>query len=1328
MLRSVLLLPLLCASCVFGVAGEEACDATSGDTCKNPGKGGEDYGVHLQVRAQADLEEDGLEDEADQTMGACDAKGDANCCFTASGAAFALKNQAVPVGTKAGMCAAGVKEVYEKEWAGFVQAGYVELCTDDACTNWNSEALKPQPGSKSGKCGDYTCSGTFVAKKAPAQDAPCTNEAECEVNCCDVDINAKEGEKTEILTFATIMVLRNATEISSDLDVEVGRPEIEKGHDFGEDIKLLKDSVTGLAKVMAQIPEGKAACPSGDISKIKSCVHVATCLIEKGVDPKTVNQDQLKTYTLLMELYDKFQDITWNRISLDLKEELPGAGTGNFDFVDPKELACDGLDGLRELTGKKKSGLFEADEEEQDITYRVSLALVDAARTTHAVLDAHSDNSSVDETVAALHRAWQVPCEMLECDHTNYWDLLGASHRHSLALIESGASAQHMRVHVAVRSRLEHRFQAFLGTSGYSFADRIIRTEGTKTEVHAKAYADALVEAARRQWTEHPKKYGVSPLLLGLVSREKLQEKAKTDFDKEALQAILDDNLIIASKKATLFHIMEERGIAVSDQTEDDDAEDAEDEEVDSSLVERSQNLDDHLDRSLTRKGFVKAVSAVGKGIAKVGKAIGNGIVTAVTAVGTAIVTVATAIGKVVKAFVDFVLSFLDCFGFGTVGSIGYNKAFGTYFKIGISASVSDAIGGIFRGPVSRSIGIAINLGIVVGTVYDAPSLNVGVGISAGIACGVNSKTGGSCVFSIGVGITASAAVPKEQNPFCPFGSSIFGVYKCSQSYGVTMKIMCCNINLVTGCQSCGKGGCKDSTTGQASASAQSTTANAVSSGGSSGMNCNENLSGNGAGYRGCQSQSSSGRTCQRWSSQNPHTHSQCRQTQKTLGGGAARGSLIKAIHGKCLDASQRNRHGGLVHMWNCNQNNYNQQWEYIASQQGRIKNKHGICLDASQRNRRGGKVHMWGCNANNYNQQWTYSGEQIKATHGKCLDASQRNRVGGKVHMWDCSLNNNNQKWEIQGNTGMVWCENTHDENKGLGDHNLCRNPSGHNTIWCYTTDANKRWENCYANSIPPASMGIGCVVALKGGRGGRWCADEHNNVKCNRNGIGGWEKFTVVDAGGGKRALKGGKDKRYCADEHNRIKCNRNGIGGWEKFTVGDVSGKVSLRGGKDQRYCADEINVIKCNRGHVLGWEKFSVHNMGCGGMALMTHGNTVALKGGKDGRWCADEHNRWRCNRNGIGGWEKFYVHNAGGGRTALRGGKDHRWCADEHNQIKCNRGHIYGWEKFTIADAGDGKVSIKGGKDHRWCADEHNNVKCNRGHVYGWEKFTVELVR
>merc|ERR1719498_2081778 len=50
---------------------------------------------------------------------------------------------------------------------------------------------------------------------------------------------------------------------------------------------------------------------------------------------------------------------------------------------------------------------------------------------------------------------------------------------------------------------------------------------------------------------------------------------------------------------------------------------------------------------------------------------------------------------------------------------------------------------------------------------------------------------------------------------------------------------------------------------------------------------------------------------------------------------------------GRCLDASQRDKNGGLVHMWDCDLNERNQHWEYDEDA-GQLRNMHtGKCMSA---------------------------------------------------------------------------------------------------------------------------------------------------------------------------------------------------------------------------------------------------------------------------------------------------------------------------------------------------------------------------------------------
>ena len=65
-----------------------------------------------------------------------------------------------------------------------------------------------------------------------------------------------------------------------------------------------------------------------------------------------------------------------------------------------------------------------------------------------------------------------------------------------------------------------------------------------------------------------------------------------------------------------------------------------------------------------------------------------------------------------------------------------------------------------------------------------------------------------------------------------------------------------------------------------------------------------------------------------------------------------------------------------------------------------------------------------------------------------------------------------------ITGRKCQKWSEQTPHTHKwgNEGNHNFCRNIADHTGVWCYTTDKNKRWEDCDV----PICEGETCITDL--------------------------------------------------------------------------------------------------------------------------------------------------------------------------------------------------------------------------------------------------------
>lgn len=123
-----------------------------------------------------------------------------------------------------------------------------------------------------------------------------------------------------------------------------------------------------------------------------------------------------------------------------------------------------------------------------------------------------------------------------------------------------------------------------------------------------------------------------------------------------------------------------------------------------------------------------------------------------------------------------------------------------------------------------------------------------------------------------------------------------------------------------------------------------------------------------------------------------------------------------------------------------------------------------------------------------------------------------------------------------------------------------------------------------------------IGKTIALQSNTG-KYVSSENGTmpVIADRNYVGGWEHFTVIDVGNGKVALQGNND-RYVSSENGiaNMTCNRESVGDWEQFewvTLGG-SNAFALKG-NNNLYVSSEngSKPLTCSREGVGGWEQFN-----------------------------------------------------------------------------------------------------------------------------------------
>ncbi len=130
-----------------------------------------------------------------------------------------------------------------------------------------------------------------------------------------------------------------------------------------------------------------------------------------------------------------------------------------------------------------------------------------------------------------------------------------------------------------------------------------------------------------------------------------------------------------------------------------------------------------------------------------------------------------------------------------------------------------------------------------------------------------------------------------------------------------------------------------------------------------------------------------------------------------------------------------------------------------------------------------------------------------------------------------------------------------------------------------------------------------LGQTIWLRANANNLYVSADQNlaNVQliANRTTPGGWEMFTVVDAGGGLIALRASNGLYVSADTniaaYAPLVANRPTFSTWEKFTWTDVgTGQVTLRASTNGRYVSADLNRsanLVADRTAAGGWETFT-----------------------------------------------------------------------------------------------------------------------------------------
>ena len=312
-----------------------------------------------------------------------------------------------------------------------------------------------------------------------------------------------------------------------------------------------------------------------------------------------------------------------------------------------------------------------------------------------------------------------------------------------------------------------------------------------------------------------------------------------------------------------------------------------------------------------------------------------------------------------------------------------------------------------------------------------------------------------------------------------------------------------------------------------------------------------------------------------------------------------------------------------------------------------------------------------------------------------------------------------------------------------GGNSFNKVTNSAGYVTIsgtpgtWSFTASKSGYNTKSWSQSITSTSTKYAFItnivasnsVAFQAANGQYLCAEGSGGreVVANRNAIGAWETFKLIDRGNGYYALQAANGQYLCAEGSGGgpVVANRDAIAGWETFKLIDRgNGYYALQAANGQYLCAEGGggDGVVANRDEILGWETFRILDLRRPArVALQAYnGQYLCAEGGGGQQMVA--------NRDAVLGWETFNLIDCGNGDIALQAYNGQYLCAEGGGgqQMVANRDAIAAWERFRLIYRGDGNIALQAYNGQYVCAEGGggDDVVANRDWIAGWETFKL----